>query len=433
MQRSGWGWVAVGVVFGLGCLWRWHYLFHVHPPTAFLYSDMKGYVETALRWFDPAYVQSIADTLYPPGTAYFLGWLHAIDPSWRLAIVVQCVLSCLVPLLLADTARVLYGRRAAWLTLIVSSGYFPFLDHAGYFFSEGPLLVAVIATMWALVRALDARRRRTAWSGALVAGVFLGMAAAVKSVVLVPALAVAGVLGVAAWRVRARRAAWCGVLVTAGIGFVLVCIPLSRRCTRLNEGDFCLISNNGPMNVLLGHAGAIKGIRWTDPQRHFVHEFGCPVANQRGYTAMLEFPFGAYESQPNLAAAWHWIRRHPGDALLLSIEHVFDLFAGTLPWPTSHTPQRRWINLFQQLYWIFILLPALYYLARRLPSARAGNGPILADCLMIAPLLGLMAVVFATKGEPRYRIAYDGFMIVVAAHAYTRRRDDDLTPAAPTT
>lgn len=437
-HKHGWWWVGAFAVFVLGCLWRWHYLFHVHPPTQFIYSDMKGYVDAGLRWFDPTYVPSIADTLYPPGTAFFFGWLHTIDPSWHLAIAVQWGFSCLVPLLLADTARCLYGHRVAWLTLILSSGYFPFLDHASYFFSEGLLLVAVVATMWALVHALQAGCRTQRWVWGVGAGVLLGAAAAVKSVVLVPALGVVGVLAIAAWRAPGRRAAVFAACCGASIGFVLVCAPLSVRCTRLNEGHFCLISNNGPMNVLLGHAGHIKGIRWTDPQRHFMHEFGCPVANQRGYTELLEFPFGAYESRPNLAAAWQWIHRHPTDALLLSLEHVFDLFVGTLPWPTSHSPQRRWINLFQQLYWIFLLLPALYSLARQWAQRKASAGPTLADALMIAPLLGLMVVVFATKGEPRYRVAYDGFMILLAARWYTRERDDapqqdDLTVAGPAT
>ena len=207
-------------------------------------------------------------------------------------------------------------------------------------------------------------------------------------------------------------------LMAGAIGFSLVVIPLSIRCTRLNEGQFCAISNNGEMNILLGHHGRIGGIEWHDTRRGLSHIFGSPAAAQHGYTGVIHFDFGVYDRKQNLWEAKNWIRAHPKEALLLSVEHVTDLFYGTIPWPTSHTPQRRWSVWFQKIYWIFILLPACVYLIGQRRSILQLRDDGLADLLMILPIIGLMVTVFIACGEPRYRIPFDGFMIILAARWY---------------
>jgi hypothetical protein len=42
----------------------------------------------------------------------------------------------------------------------------------------------------------------------------------------------------------------------------------------------------------------------------------------------------------------------------------------------------------------------------------------LPEWLLLAPLLGLMATVFVTIGEVRYRVPFDGLLIVLAARTY---------------
>jgi hypothetical protein len=41
-----------------------------------------------------------------------------------------------------------------------------------------------------------------------------------------------------------------------------------------------------------------------------------------------------------------------------------------------------------------------------------------AEWLLLLPVLGVMATVFASIGEVRYRVPFDGFLIVLAARGY---------------
>ncbi|HLX29076.1 MAG TPA: hypothetical protein VKV24_11405, partial [Casimicrobiaceae bacterium] len=42
----------------------------------------------------------------------------------------------------------------------------------------------------------------------------------------------------------------------------------------------------------------------------------------------------------------------------------------------------------------------------------------LPEWILFAPLLGLMGTVFLTLGEVRYRIPFDGLLIILAARGY---------------
>ena len=53
----------------------------------------------------------------------------------------------------------------------------------------------------------------------------------------------------------------------------------------------------------------------------------------------------------------------------------------------------------------------------RLIRPHAGGLP---EALLFLPMLGLMLGVFLTIGEARYRIPFDGFMILLAARWYLR-------------
>ncbi len=414
-------WVVWGI-FLAGAIWRYHYLLHVHPATQFIYSDMQAYVQSALAWFDPHYVPTIVDTLYPPATGYFFGWLHRIDPSWHLALIMQWILSALVPVCIAAFAYDLFGKRVALLSLAMASVYFPFIDYASYFLSENLLLFCLMLAMTCLARALSTTHRVWRVISSALAGVMLGLAAVTKSVVLLPGLLIVLALGYHGLRYRARYIAW--ILIGATVGLCGVVVPAAQRCTRLNEGHYCTISTNGGIGVLIGHYNGLVMGHFRDDQRHTYFEFGSPPDFQTGLPigpeSNPEFSFGPYDSARALDTAWQQIKNQPLNAVLRSIEHVFGLFTGSVPWPTSHTPQRRWAIFFQEVYWVALLFPALVHLVQQRRALWRMRGTGLADALMILPLLGLMIVAFCTMGEPRFRIPFDGLMIVLAARCYLR-------------
>lgn len=414
--RPGLGWIAAVVaVTVVGVTWRFLYVFDFHPPEANIFSDMKMYVTAALRLNDSAYQPGIADALFPPGTAYLLAVLHGWWGDWMAAAAVFVLLSALVPLLLAVIGCRLYGWRVGLGAMALSSLYFPFVDYTGYFLAETPYTFLLLLALTLMTVALSSARRLVFVAASLGAGLALGAAAGFKSVVLLPGLFLIIYIAWAGWRGRWRPLP--AFLSLGLIGMSVVLAPLAERCTRLNEGGFCLISTNGALNVLLGHYGELRQAEFYDDGRAIRHHFGLPVSVLRGYRGVEKFPFGVYENDKVFNKAMEWMRDNPGTALHYSLNHVFDLFLWP-HWPTSHQPHKTWATLSMQFYLIFLLPAMMWWLLRSFPTWRRLDARGMPEALLFLPLLGVMAVAFLTAGEPRLRIPYDGFAILLALRGY---------------
>ena len=438
--------IGAATVYAIGIVIRYLYIFVWHPAADYRYSFMTMYYTAAKNYRDAAYVPGIRDTLVPPGMGYFIGmtrWPNPLDPSQpnlMPAYAAQLLLSCLVPLVLGLIALELYDRRAALLTVAIASLYFPFIDYAGYFLAEGPFLFFLVLAFWLLVRSLRAQ----GWRGwgflfALFAGLTLGIAAAFKSVALAAGLCVLAAL---LWLSHKRGLAVRRTILGGAAGLLLVLIPLSVRATRLNEGKFCLIANDWPRTFLLGHCGAddhgrrCSRINFEDTEHYFM----SPAAFERSDDGAITVPFKAFESSKLLEKGLEDIRKAPVDSCLSSFQHIFDLTFNNLPWPSGAVadkddPQERkdhlaslhpWVETFQKFFIVFLLFPACIYLYRNAGAHIKGNLP--GELLVLMPPIAIMAAAFLFVGEARYRIPFDGFVILLAARQYCGRAE----PAAAT-
>jgi hypothetical protein len=219
------------------------------------------------------------------------------------------------------------------------------------------------------------------------------------------------------------------VLAVSLVGICLSVVPVSIRATHINDNRLTIISGNGQMNVLLGHYGEICSLHFLDSKRGAYYDFGTAAMVQQGCLTFKDVPCGPCDGKQLLDIAWKWIKENPVDAFLLSCHHVFNLFS-TPPWPTSATPERKWMRFAEQLYTIFILLPATIHVVRSLRPLLAFRLSAAGDLLIVLPIAALFLVAFLTIGEPRYRIPFDGFMILLAARCYTGgvTREDGLVP-----
>jgi len=436
-------------IFLLGILLRAAYVYWWHWPPESIYSDMQGYVGTARAWFSPGYQFGPKDTFQAPGYHMMLGWLLHWNPSMVLAVTVQFLMSCAIPAMLAAIAWQLYGRSVALVTLAVSSLYWPFIDYTGYFLSEIPFLFTMLLSMLLLVSAIRTQHDRLSWAWALLSGLTLGLAAAIKPAVLIGALLILMLLAGAAWKHRWARLRQ--VLITSVVGMILYLIPFSIRATRLNDGEFVLISTNGPMNMQQGHAGEnVSGIRFTDPQGRGVWQWGSPTVNHKAQLYREEMdrkklpidPLRFQTTNYFNCAPWDRdvlrkairdrIREAPLEVFAQSCNNVYETLFTSPPWP-SFWAGRPWGTLTtwsERFFRWFILLPAFLELVVRRRAFRDKQGPGLADGLMALPFFGLLITVFLATPEARYRIPFDAFAIVLAARFYTlgASRPDGLVP-----
>jgi len=396
--------------------------------TQYVYSDMQGYYEAALRYFTPGYVPNITDTIYPPGAALFFGLLHKIDPSWVTAQWTLFALSCAVPLVLGWTAYTLFGIAVASLSIVFSSLYFPWVDFFAFFLSEAVFIPATVGAFALLVLALQRRQKYISVLPALASGAMFGLATSVKTVALASATLLLLVL--VWWQWRRRVPGLYRVACFAMLGLLPVLVGVSHRCTKANEGHFCLVSNNGPLTTIFGHVAWVRSITWRDSARGVSFAWGCPVSAQRSmFNRDLTFDFGPYDAKANMVKIAEIVRDDPLEALSLSFDQICNLFYGSVPWPSSHTKWGRWALESEQLFLVLGILPALFHLRARARSVLTLSPAAAAEILLGLPVVALMMTCFVTQGDPRYRIPLDGFIMILASAEILRwfgRREEVL-------
>ncbi len=425
-------WARLGVLaYLVGAIWRYYWIFYAHPPTDYVYSDMAWYVDYAKRLLEPGYPGTIYDTLYPPATGYLLAATYALDPSWQLMLTLQWLMALAVPMLIAYLARTLFDTRVAWLSLILASLWFPFIDYTGYFMAETPFTLLMLLSLAALLRALLTSTTRRAIGWGVLSGLAFAVSAEFKGQALMPAALMSVFLICIFWKRQRKR-----ILLIQGAALLAasaVMLPVAVHVTRLNENRPVLLSTNGALMFLTGHHGHYGNLFFNDDKRNWYFNSYNPTHVERGNDGKSVYAFGVYDSDQIMQVAWKWIYRHKGESIQLSFDHVFDTFYGSLPWPTCSTSDRRWVMTFQHIFLVVILIPIFIYFSRHWRAMLTLKPAAFGDLFVFLPVLGLIVTVFLTMGEPRYRIPFDGFLIILAARFYTgqaRRLAVPITPPA---
>jgi hypothetical protein len=419
---------VASLAYAGGVAGRAVYILAKHHPRHHAGSDARDLLDAANRLLEPGAVQTIGDTIWPPGTPSLLALFTLADASLGAAAWLQFVLSCLVPLLVAHTTLLVAGRRAAFVGLALASLHLGFIHYGGFFLSEQLFQFAIalaIATSVHVLRIAETlpvaatRRRDLARLGAL--GAAAGLCWALATTMRPNALPVAALVGLALFVRFARRdRRLLGLLVGGLVAFVLALAPLADRCTRL-RGGFCPVSNNIAMNMVLGQAGEFMGVTFRDAEKP-AHTTGWvpPALLHHGYGKMKDVPFSIYEPGPALAWMVERFVKAPGPFLVRALGNVFDLFRLEY-WPDDYAPLgRRQATVLKQGFLLFVIAPALVAvlaLARR-TTRRALASAVPGFLLAVVAAVALVAA--GSLGEPRYRIPFDGVFICLAASSFVR-------------
>jgi 4-amino-4-deoxy-L-arabinose transferase-like glycosyltransferase len=411
-------WVLL--VYACGIALRALYTYQAQSPLDFIYSDMGLYVGLARRMVEG--IPLIApDVTHPLGYPALLALLLSGGHSLSRVIHLQFVVSCLVPAAVGLLGAAAYGRRTGLLATVFASLYYPFIEYGALFLAEIHFILWMALAFAGLFGARRARRRRTAVAMLLGAGVALSIAASLKSVALpaafiflvVDGLAlVARPAGAPAEPLPRRLRPWLVRAALVAVAAAPLLGALARVCTTANDGRFCVTGNKMGSDFLLGHYGRIADIEWRS-EGHDLFRFGSPGALLRHYEEHVKVPFSMTDGAANKAEAWRWIGRHPGEAIVLSLDHVYDTFFGPTMWPTLNSNQWPFGHLTQYVFFVFLLLPTVLACARVLRlGARAAIDTQTAR--MMAPILALAITVAIATGEVRYRIPFDIFFIAIA-------------------
>jgi hypothetical protein len=401
-----------GLAYLCGALFRVWYGVVFRPPSTNVYSDMEFYLQIArmLRRTPIASLQpwDITHPLgFPAMVAVAMGPRLSLDWPAR----IQLLVSLLVPLAVALFGLAAFGRRTAMVLLIAASWYFPFIEYGSLFLSEIHSIFWTSLAFAAFFFALRATTRNRAIGLGVAGGLALSIAIAMKAVALPAAVMFFVVYGLILLVERRSPRAAVSLGLAALLGVLPLLVPLARVCTHANRGHFCITGNKAPSDFLLGHYGQIAGIQWgTEQGRNFF--FGSPGSFLRHYDYRASVPFTMYDGPANTAEAWRWIRAHPADALVLSLDHLWDTFFGTGMWPSFANGNWQWAHLSQMIFIALLLFPTLWVVV----SGRARKQVL----LVLAPVVGLCVVVLIATGEVRYRVPFDIFFMAVTGALFSR-------------
>jgi hypothetical protein len=433
-------WLWVGLVYLCGLAMRAIYTFTVQPPEQFVTSDMFFYVSLARKFAAAHGPVDPWDVTHPLGYPALVAFLISGGGSLARVVNLQLIVSALVPPAVGLLAAAAYGRRTAQLAVIFASLYFPFIEYGALFLSEIHFILWLTLSFAILLAAHHVRRGAGRVALAAAGGVALSVAAAFKSVALPAAFLMAAVEGTALLvarppadaRTRVKRLGpWLLRWTVVAIAAVPLLGVQARACTRANAGHFCVTGNKMGSDLLLGHYGRIGAMEWTPPGGG-TSRFGSPGSYLRRYEATARVPFAMSDNAANSREAWRWIVGHPGEAIVLSIDHIYDTFFGVAMWPGYGHPSWPLAHLSQYAFIAFLFIPLLLAGAAVL---RRGARAVATSrtALVLAPVAALTITVAFATGEVRYRIPFDVFlMIVVCAYASGDLRRIDTPAPAPT-
>ena len=301
------------------------------------------------------------------------------------------------------------------------------------FLSEIHFIFWLAIAFAALFAARRARRRGAGLALAAAGGATLSIATAFKSVALPAAIFFFAVEGVALLLARPERPAdpspadpatgpsrpplfaravfarfkpWLLRGAVCALAATPLLAVLTRACTRANRGEVCVTGNKVASDFLLGHYGRIANVEWK-PEGYDLVRFGSPGAWLRHYDAHARVPFTMTDGPANRAEAWRWIAGHPGEAVVLSLDHVYDTFLGPAMWPSFEQSSWPLAQLSQYVFIAFLFIPMLLVgaaLVRRGVRVLATSR----TALVFAPILALAVTVaiatarFATACRSTY-------------------------------
>ncbi len=390
----------------------------VHRILDYVYSDMDGYLGRAQQLFFFPQDERAYLAFFPYGTHVFIYAVKRLfgpDNAAALDAAYAVAGSIAVAYTYALAGRYIKRRWARWIVGVVLVGYYPWISLGGYALSEIPFAACLSGVAFHTLRLADLGKKRDAW----LAGLFFALGLTLRPQILLGAV----FLGL---HVIFRRRAWRRVTPALVLGVALpltVAVGFSAYRLHRYTGTWGLVSTNGPLNYLFGRCHNVRlfaanggygpmsfdRLRLREEAGIHSHIKLNPVLGEKiQIDGILWDPVVLNKVSSECVALGGYMRQ-----VEFALGHVMLLWAYNVPWPD----QMEWRFLrFMQLAWradnILFLAPASAAIFLAFARKRARS-------MILA--LHLWSVVIAAMlyfGEARFRVPYDGLMIVMAMQSY---------------
>lgn len=369
----------------------------IHPIQNFIFSDMNSYLDisTRLLQFD----RSLANVFYPIGYPLFLMLVRRITAvSFFPAVaLLQSLMGLASLILLYAISKNILSRKFRLIFLIILAGYYPWIDFGGYLMSETLATLLLVLTVYLAFFFFN--HKNLLWLFLLP--LVIGLGTLVRANLLLSGLFI--VFWLAIQTITKKR------LIVFSCGFILAFL-FSSQIYRFHGGTGSPIAMNGGLNFTQGqcqYRGASDSYGWS---------FGPPVFTQRNFQIERSF------DQPFTNSGYFY---HQGINCLLAnpiriIEkptELYYLFFGNVAWPSSD--QSGYSTTMKVSHAIFnvTILPGLFLATYLFFKERK---KLFKTRLAILFLMALSLVVttIVYYADIRYRLPFDGFLILLSLWAY---------------
>ncbi len=396
------------IVIAFSILLRLFFVFIAHPPEKYLYSDMQGYYERAVK-FAVGEKEDIYDSFYPPATHIIYSvFIKTKDPFFWIKSfnVFISIATCFFIYLIAKD---IFSRQAGYIAFTIASFNYLFIDFAGYLMSETCFTFMLAFMFYCFLKSIMARMQINRWLFSILAGLSIIVAGAIKSSVLlfIPLFGLWWVFNFKKYKIFFNLAFYVA-------GFLPFFILLALRFHSLTC-EYGVISSNGGFNFFQGRSH-IKDARFVDKKRGVEYLFASPVAVCNHYTYNDSFQTGPYDSKFFYGKGIEEAKKNIPRTIYYSLDNLYDLFLLPDVWPSFaiEKPFSILIKTASILFILFVLLPSLIILIIcfrfLLKELRV---------LIFFPILTILITSVVFYGDPRFRIPYDVFFIVLAGYFYT--------------
>jgi len=395
--------IIVFSLLALAFALRFLYIFILHPPEHYIFSDMGGYYDRAFN-MGHHLPKSISDTLTAPGAHYFYSVCFYFSNPFLAIKLMNLAVSMLSCYFIYLIALELFGLFAAYIALFISAVNYLFIDYAGYILSETPFLFFFSLLFYLIIKSTKASgvRRKSAYL--FCAGIVSSMALAIR-----PGILIFLVLFVLWSLINWRKQKFVPIVFFV-IGYMPIYFLIIFQTYHLT-GEWGFVSKNGGLNFYQGRTH-VRDVNFDDAPRGAHFKFASPVAIQKGYSKDVTFNFGPYESQKLIDEAMKEVKKDIPRTIVYSLEHVLDLFHTTTPWPSccQDDPNEVIVKYFNIIFIYLIIVPSIIPLVWRFRRI------FFSDALLLYLALGSnIAVVMVYYGDPRFRVPFDMFSIILTA------------------
>ncbi len=276
-------------------------------PDSLTLPDSQIYEDYAARLLGqcpaPGGCAAVDVTQRMPGYSVFLAAIRLLlgsDPLWP--VLAQLLVDAGTCVLVAWLAALL-DRRLALSAGLLAAVNLNMITTAGAILTESLFLLAFVAGLIAAILYFEAPSARRA----VAAGLALGLALMLRSVLLFFLPVLLAALAIAAWRHRIPAARALAQLALAALAAFLVVSPVAVR-NFADHGRFALVSQGGRHSLLWVAAAArefVLGTPFEQGQAEMVGRFARLLAEQHR-DAMPGDPFEAADGMEQVAGQALW-------------------------------------------------------------------------------------------------------------------------------